>query len=217
MHDAVIGDTALLGSWVFMTASHWGASEFEPSRRSMLQDRVFAESELISLSCACVLIMLIMLIMLAPGLAVLTPNSHCSTFQLMRPPSSGTCTQCPLHVRLSPVVTQQHKLTMLRLQNPAAACMPGNSAGYGNIDEGIQDIVARLEPHPTQAGSCRWTTALQLAPGPKFRDSDYIDMVSMRGAGASNYGAGTRMFFKGQQVYNNVLPGPASCDDTVRA
>lgn len=56
MHDAVIGGTALLGSWVFMTASHWGASESEPSRRSMLQDRVLAESELISLSCACVLI-----------------------------------------------------------------------------------------------------------------------------------------------------------------
>jgi hypothetical protein len=37
----------------------------------------------------------------------------------------------------------------------------------------------------------------------------------MRGVGATNYGAGTRMFFKGQQVYNNILPGPASCDDTV--
>lgn len=39
----------------------------------------------------------------------------------------------------------------------------------------------------------------------------------MRGAGTSNYGAGTRMFFKGQQVYNNVLPGPASCNDMVRS
>lgn len=59
--------------------------------------------------------------------------------------------------------------------------MPGNSAGYGNIDEGIQDIVATLEPHPDTPGSCRWATALQLAPGPKFRDSDYIDMVRRAG------------------------------------
>lgn len=93
--------------------------------------------------------------------------------------------------------------------------MPGNSASYDNLDEGISDIVATLQPHPEIQGSCQWHTTLQLAAGPKFRDSDYIDMVSFRGAGQSNYGAGTRMFFKGQQVYNNVLPGPASCDDTV--
>jgi hypothetical protein len=57
---------------------------------------------------------------------------------------------------------------------------------------------------------------MQLAPGPRFRDSDYIDMVSSRGAGQSDYGAGTRMFFKGQQQYVNTLPGPANCADTVR-
>lgn len=93
--------------------------------------------------------------------------------------------------------------------------MPGNSASYDNIDEGIQDLVATLNPHPTLANLCAWSINLALAPNQKFRDSDYIDMVSFRGAGASNYGAGTRMFFKGRQLYTNTLPGPASCDDTV--
>lgn len=93
--------------------------------------------------------------------------------------------------------------------------MPGNAASYDNIDEAIQDLVATLIPHPTQDGMCLWRVTSVLAAGPKFRDSDYIDMVSFRGAGASNYGAGTRMFFKVQQQYVNTLPGPANCADTV--
>lgn len=101
------------------------------------------------------------------------------------------------------------------MQNPAAPCMPGNAASYDNIDEAIQDLVATLIPHPTQDGMCLWRVTSVLAAGPKFRDSDYIDMVSFRGAGASNYGAGTRMFFKVQQQYVNTLPGPANCADTV--
>lgn len=75
-------------------------------------------------------------------------------------------------------------------------------------------MLATLNPHPTIAGVCLWTVNLQLTPGPKFRDSDYIDMVSFRGAGASNYGANTRMFFKGKQTYT-VTMGPAPCNEPV--
>lgn len=101
------------------------------------------------------------------------------------------------------------------LQNPNAPCATGNSASYDNIDDGIQDLVATLVPHATQDGLCSWVITTQLAAGPRFRDSDYTDMVSFRGAGLSDYGAGTRMFFKGQQQYFNTLPGPANCADTV--
>lgn len=94
--------------------------------------------------------------------------------------------------------------------------MPGNSASYENIDEAIQDLVASLGPHPTLPNSCAWTVTLALAPNQRFRDSDYIDMVSFRGTGATNYGAGTRMFFKGRPSYTATLPGPANCGDTVR-
>lgn len=101
------------------------------------------------------------------------------------------------------------------MQDPAAPCTAGNSASYQNIDEALQDIVARLEPHPTQAGLCRWRIITQLAAGLMFRDSNYIGMLSMLGVGSTNHGAGTRLFFKGQAVYDNVLPGAASCSKTV--
>lgn len=102
------------------------------------------------------------------------------------------------------------------MQDPDAACMPGKAASYDNVDEGIQDLTASLGPHPTLPDSCVWTVSLALTPSPKFRDSDYIDMVSFRSTGQSNYGAGTRMFVKGQQLYTAAVPGPANCSDTVR-
>jgi hypothetical protein len=55
--------------------------------------------------------------------------------------------------------------------------MPGNAASYDKVDDAIQDLVASLRPHATLAGQCSWTVNLTLPAGPRFRDSDYIDMV----------------------------------------